>query len=88
MVFDNCYVTVGGLQEWSYMRYPPWAHGPGYVISRDVAKFVVEGHQKQLLKVTLTNFFLQLVWFNLSVWGEQYVSSGLGISYLEPSYRL
>jgi hypothetical protein len=52
-MFDNCYITVGGLQEWSYMRYPPWAHGPGYVISRDVAKFVVEGHQKLLLKVHL-----------------------------------
>ena len=31
--------------------YPPWAHGPGYIISRDIAKFVVRGHQELTLQV-------------------------------------
>lgn len=39
------------LQEWGSDIYPPWAHGPGYILSQDIAHFVVEGHQKNLLKV-------------------------------------
>lgn len=39
------------VQEWSYASYPPWAHGPGYIISRDVAKFIVKGHHERMLKV-------------------------------------
>lgn len=39
------------LQEWPHASYPPWAHGPGYVISRDIAKFIVRGHQGRDLKV-------------------------------------
>lgn len=46
--------SVSLLQEWESSTYPPWAHGPGYVFSRDIAKFVVEGHQKDILKVTYT----------------------------------
>jgi len=53
-------------EEWSYMRYPPWAHGPGYIISRDVAKFVVEGHQKLLLK------FFKLEDVAMGMWIQKY----------------
>ena len=39
------------MQEWPFDMYPPWAHGPGYIISRDIAKFVVLGHQELTLQV-------------------------------------
>ncbi|KAL8100466.1 hypothetical protein AgCh_032649 [Apium graveolens] len=38
-------------EEWPHESYPPWAHGPGYIISRDIAKFIVQAHQKRDLKV-------------------------------------
>lgn len=38
-------------QEWPHASYPPWAHGPGYIISRDIAKFIVRGHHERDLKV-------------------------------------
>lgn len=37
-------------EEWSEEKYPPWAHGPGYVVTHDIAKAVYkrfnEGHLK------------------------------------------
>lgn len=52
------YIFIDGLfgQEWPHDSYPPWAHGPGYVISRDIAKFIVRGHQERNLKVRLFTF--------------------------------
>ncbi|KAI3825501.1 hypothetical protein L1987_06991 [Smallanthus sonchifolius] len=38
-------------EEWPNDSYPPWAHSPGYVISRDIAKFIVRGHQERNLKL-------------------------------------
>ncbi|CAI9290683.1 unnamed protein product [Lactuca saligna] len=38
-------------EEWPHESYPPWAHGPGYVISRDIAKFIVRGHHERSLKL-------------------------------------
>ncbi|CAN4095869.1 unnamed protein product [Withania somnifera] len=29
-------------EEYPPSSYPPWAHGPGYIISRDIAKFIVQ----------------------------------------------
>lgn len=40
------------MQEWPVEAYPPWAHGPGYIVSRDIAKFIVHGHQERTLQVT------------------------------------
>ncbi|KAK9136607.1 hypothetical protein Sjap_007201 [Stephania japonica] len=37
-------------EEWQHSSYPPWAHGPGYIISHDIAKFVVQGHKDKNLK--------------------------------------
>ena len=45
-------------QEWPHDFYPPWAHGPGYVISRDIAKFIVHGHEQRTLKVRISSFKL------------------------------
>lgn len=45
------------MQDWGNNIYPPWAHGPGYVLTSDIAHFVVEGHRKNFLKV---HFFIGL----------------------------
>lgn len=48
MIFTPSWIL---WQEWPHDKYPPWAHGPGYIIARDIAKFIVQGHQKRDLKV-------------------------------------
>lgn len=45
------YLRLNFVQEWPFSWYPPWAHGPGYVISRDIAKFIVGGHRERELMV-------------------------------------
>ncbi|KAJ1283626.1 hypothetical protein BS78_03G142500 [Paspalum vaginatum] len=57
-------------KEWPYDMYPPWAHGPGYIISRDIAKFVVRGHQE----LTLQLFKLEDV--AMGIWIQQYKNNG------------
>ncbi|OVA08993.1 Galectin [Macleaya cordata] len=37
-------------EEWPEETYPPWAHGPGYVVSRDIARTVYKKHKKGRLK--------------------------------------
>ncbi|XP_065854958.1 beta-1,3-galactosyltransferase GALT1-like [Euphorbia lathyris] len=39
------------LEEWPQNYYPPWAHGPGYVVSNDIAKAVYRRHKNGHLKV-------------------------------------
>nr|XP_043613791.1 hydroxyproline O-galactosyltransferase GALT3 [Erigeron canadensis] len=53
-------------EEWPHDSYPPWAHGPGYVISRDIAKFIVRGHHERNLKL----FKLEDV--AMGIWIEQF----------------
>lgn len=38
-------------EEWADEKYPPFAHGPGYVVSRDIAKAVCKKHKKGRLKM-------------------------------------
>lgn len=38
-------------EEWSEETYPPWAHGPGYVVSQDIAKEVYRKHKTGDLKM-------------------------------------
>ncbi|KAJ8619317.1 hypothetical protein MRB53_027846 [Persea americana] len=80
------------LEEWPHASYPPWAHGPGYIISRDIAKFIVRGHQEGDLKL----FKLEDV--AMGIWIEQYKKSGHEVHYItddrfhnagcEPNYIL
>ncbi|PIA60842.1 hypothetical protein AQUCO_00300402v1 [Aquilegia coerulea] len=49
------YISV---EEWPHALYPPWAHGPGYIISRDIVKFIVQGHQERNLNVRLIFGFI------------------------------
>lgn len=54
IVFLFYFAECHFLQEWPHDAYPPWAHGPGYIISRDIAKFIVRGHQERDLKVNFS----------------------------------
>ncbi|XP_061360260.1 hydroxyproline O-galactosyltransferase GALT3 [Gastrolobium bilobum] len=63
-------------KEWPHATYPPWAHGPGYVISRDIAKFIVHGHQERKLKL----FKLEDV--ATGIWIEQFKNGGKEVHYV------
>lgn len=62
--------------EWPHDKYPPWAHGPGYIIARDIAKFIVQGHQKRDLKL----FKLEDV--SMGIWIEQFKKHGHKVHYM------
>ncbi|VVA96702.1 unnamed protein product [Arabis nemorensis] len=53
-------------EEWPLDSYPPWAHGPGYIISHDIAKFVVKSHRQRDLRL----FKLEDV--AMGMWIQQY----------------
>ncbi|GAV71651.1 Gal-bind_lectin domain-containing protein/Galactosyl_T domain-containing protein [Cephalotus follicularis] len=63
-------------EEWPQASYPPWAHGPGYIISRDIAKFIVQGHRRRDLKL----FKLEDV--AMGIWIEQFKNSGKNVQYI------
>ncbi|KAH9296004.1 hypothetical protein KI387_039592, partial [Taxus chinensis] len=63
-------------EEWRQDSYPPWAHGPGYIISEDTARFVIRGHQEKRLKL----FKLEDV--AMGIWIEEYKKSGQKIHYI------
>ncbi|XP_042521206.1 hydroxyproline O-galactosyltransferase GALT3 [Macadamia integrifolia] len=63
-------------KEWPHPSYPPWAHGPGYIISRDIAKFIVQGHQEGHLML----FKLEDV--AMGIWIEQFKNSGQEVHYI------
>ncbi|KAB1213787.1 putative beta-1,3-galactosyltransferase 16 [Morella rubra] len=63
-------------EEWPHPSYPPWAHGPGYIISRDIAKFIVSGHQERSLKL----FKLEDV--AMGIWIDQFKKSDQEVHYI------
>ncbi|KAM1742148.1 hypothetical protein ACFX12_012178 [Malus domestica] len=63
-------------REWPYAMYPPWAHGPGYIISRDIAKFIVRSHQEGDLKL----FKLEDV--AMGIWIQQFKYRGQEVNYV------
>ncbi|KAK9725354.1 hypothetical protein RND81_05G138100 [Saponaria officinalis] len=62
-------------KEWPKDSYPPWAHGPGYIISRNSAKFIVQGHQRKDLKL----FKLEDV--AMGIWIENYKDNNSKVKY-------
>lgn len=53
--FFPFYISEGLLsivQEWPEEVYPPYANGPGYIISIDIAKFVISQHGSRSLRVS------------------------------------
>nr|CAD1826489.1 unnamed protein product [Ananas comosus var. bracteatus] len=63
-------------EEWSGEKYPPWAHGPGYVISQDIAKAVHRQHKKGRLKM----FKLEDV--AMGIWIDKMKRKGLDVKYV------
>ncbi|KAJ6801688.1 beta-1,3-galactosyltransferase GALT1-like [Iris pallida] len=64
-------------QEWPGDIYPPWAHGPGYVVSRDIAKTVSKQHKKGRLKM----FKLEDV--AMGIWIDDMKKKGLDVKYVK-----
>nr|GEW55342.1 beta-1,3-galactosyltransferase GALT1 [Tanacetum cinerariifolium] len=62
-------------QEWPEERYPPWAHGPGYVVSNDIAKAINNKHKKGDLKM----FKLEDV--AMGIWIADLKKNGLEVRY-------
>ncbi|KAH7833313.1 hypothetical protein Vadar_005069 [Vaccinium darrowii] len=62
-------------EEWADAKYPPWAHGPGYVVSRDIAKAVYKKHKKGQLKM----FKLEDV--AMGIWIADMQKGGLEVRY-------
>lgn len=63
-------------EEWAHDSYPPWAHGPGYIMSRDIAKFIVQGHQQRDLQ------FFKLEDVAVGIWVEQFKKQGRKVQYI------
>lgn len=62
-------------EEWPEENYPPWAHGPGYVVSRDIAKTVYKNYKHGVLKM----FKLEDV--AMGIWIAEMKKSGLNVRY-------
>ncbi|KAI0497575.1 hypothetical protein KFK09_020806 [Dendrobium nobile] len=57
------------FEEWPEEVYPPYANGPGYVISSDIAKFIISKHANH----TLSMFKMEDV--SMGVWVEEFNAS-------------
>lgn len=62
-------------EEWPEEVYPPYANGPGYVISIDIAKYVVSQHFNQSLRL----FKMEDV--SMGMWVEQFNKSTAVVQY-------
>ncbi|XP_027123825.1 hydroxyproline O-galactosyltransferase GALT6-like isoform X1 [Coffea arabica] len=56
-------------EEWPEEVYPPYANGPGYILSSDIANFIVSGFEKQKLRL----FKMEDV--SMGMWVEKFNSS-------------
>ncbi|XP_065857280.1 hydroxyproline O-galactosyltransferase GALT2 [Euphorbia lathyris] len=56
-------------EEWPESVYPPYANGPGYIISTDIAKFIVGQHGNRSLRL----FKMEDV--SMGMWVEQFNST-------------
>lgn len=45
-------------QEWPEEDYPPYANGPGYILSSDIARFIVSEFENRKLRVYNISLFL------------------------------
>ncbi|KAJ0244405.1 Hydroxyproline O-galactosyltransferase GALT3 [Hirschfeldia incana] len=63
-------------EEWPLDSYPPWAHGPGYIITQDIAKFVVKGHRERDLRL----FKLEDV--AMGIWIQQFNQTVKSVDYM------
>lgn len=64
-------------EEWPAEAYPPWAHGPGYVVSSDIATTIYERHKRGRLKM----FRLEDV--AMGIWIADMKKKGLKVTYVK-----
>ncbi|KAL5722823.1 Beta-1 [Ranunculus cassubicifolius] len=62
-------------EEWPEENYPPWAHGPGYIVSKDIAKTVYKNYKNGVLKI----FKLEDVAMGIWIWEMK--KKGLNVRY-------
>ncbi|XP_010515098.1 PREDICTED: hydroxyproline O-galactosyltransferase GALT6-like [Camelina sativa] len=65
-------------EEWPEEDYPPYANGPGYILSRDISRFIVkefEQHKLRLFKMEDVSMGMWVEQFNNSVKSVDYVHS-------------
>ncbi|KAF5475088.1 hypothetical protein F2P56_006933 [Juglans regia] len=62
-------------EEWPEEVYPPYANGPGYVISIDIAKYIISQHGNRSLRL----FKMEDV--SMGMWVEQFNSSKAAVQY-------
>ncbi|KAI4314154.1 hypothetical protein L6164_027089 [Bauhinia variegata] len=62
-------------EEWRDSTYPPWAHGPGYVVSNDIARTVYRKYKEGNLKM----FKLEDV--AMGIWIADMKKEGLEVHY-------
>lgn len=62
-------------EEWPEETYPPWAHGPGYVVSHDIANAVYKKYREGKLKM----FKLEDV--AMGIWIADIKKDGLEVRY-------
>ncbi|XP_017239779.2 beta-1,3-galactosyltransferase GALT1 [Daucus carota subsp. sativus] len=63
-------------EEWPEETYPPWAHGPGYIVSGDIANTIYKKHRKGELKM----FKLEDV--AMGLWIAEMRKEGLEVSFI------
>ncbi|XP_050277151.1 beta-1,3-galactosyltransferase GALT1 [Quercus robur] len=62
-------------EEWRDETYPPWAHGPGYVVSHDISKAIYKKYKEGNLKM----FKLEDV--AMGIWIADLAKGGLKVRY-------
>ncbi|KAG2659333.1 beta-1,3-galactosyltransferase GALT1-like isoform X2 [Panicum virgatum] len=62
-------------EEWPEEKYPPWAHGPGYVVSQDIAREINTWYKASHLKM----FKLEDV--AMGIWVNDLKKDGLPVKY-------
>ncbi|GFZ12074.1 Galactosyltransferase family protein [Actinidia rufa] len=68
---DDTFVRVDAVikEEWPEEVYPPYANGPGYIVTSDIAHFIVSEFKKHKLRL----FKMEDV--SMGMWVEQFNSS-------------
>ncbi|KAK4485713.1 hypothetical protein RD792_008359 [Penstemon davidsonii] len=63
-------------EEWPEEAYPPYANGPGYIISSDIANFIVSDFEKHKLRL----FKMEDV--SMGMWVKKFNSSRRAVEYV------
>ncbi|XP_031254152.1 beta-1,3-galactosyltransferase GALT1-like [Pistacia vera] len=62
-------------EEWPESTYPPWAHGPGYVVSHDIARAIAKRNKGRLKMFKLEDVAM-------GIWIAELKKDGLEVTYI------